>query len=230
MATKLPLPGCKSLAKSWQKFVHIMRWGRVSCELERHPVQKIVVQFEPDIWKQLDKEQQDELTALCTDGAPSCTMRLKTAEGKEVSRSGPLFQLQVVVQNAPGRGAQQELRNVCFSEGVALLEKQLPRESRVVENSRFLACSRRYVKFQDIDGHADQLLASLSEAPQPVHANKAVKASSFCWQGRGTVDAAPEAAAIRDVRGLSLPDAPGAFKWCNPRKTTQNTNEPHNNS
>ena len=122
MAQRLPVTGSRTLGKNWMKFLHIMRLGKVVREVERSPVQQLEVMFEPDLWKKLDSPQAREaLTKVCTDGAPSCTMRLKTPEGKDVQRSGPLFQLTTTVL-APGKGQMSESRHVCFSEGVALLD------------------------------------------------------------------------------------------------------------
>jgi len=169
MPAGMPVSG-KMLAKGWLKFQHILRFGKVVREVERAPVQQIEVLFEPELWRKLETPQQRaDLTSVCTDGAPSCTMRLKTPEDKEVQKTGPLFQMQVVVQ-VPGKGHMHELRNVCFSEGLALLEKQLPRESQVVANTHFRAFNRRFIP---------------------------VKASAFRWQGRGTVAAQDEAPAVR---------------------------------
>lgn len=217
--TKLPLPGCKSLAKNWQKFFHIMRYGKVIKQVTYDPVQQIQLMFEPELAKLLDPSEQEQLAQVCTEGAPSCTMRLKMAgpAGKEETRSGPLFQLQVIVQ-VPGKGQVQDLRNMCFSEGVALLEKQL-KEGQVVENSRFLACSRRYIKLRDPEALAEEQLAANIAANQiMVEPVPAPKASSFRWQGRGSIVAAEPTAARRTPSspgdGNAKAQVPASFKWC----------------
>jgi hypothetical protein len=209
MAARLPASG-KTLAKGWLKFVHIMRLGKVVREVERAPVQQLEVMFEPDLWKKLETPQHRAfLTSVCTDGAPSCSMRLKTPDDKEVQKTGPYFQMQVVVQ-VPGKGQMQDSRYVCFAEGLALLEKQLPRESQVVENSGFRAISRRFVKFRDMDALEEARAVAVAKQMVMPDASKPVKATAFRWQGRGTVAAQDETPAVRQP----LDPTPAAFKWC----------------
>jgi hypothetical protein len=209
MPAGMPVSG-KMLAKGWLKFQHILRFGKVVREVERAPVQQIEVLFEPELWRKLETPQQRaDLTSVCTDGAPSCTMRLKTPEDKEVQKTGPLFQMQVVVQ-VPGKGHMHELRNVCFSEGLALLEKQLPRESQVVANTHFRAFNRRFIKFRDMDALEEARAVAEAKQMATPDISKPVKASAFRWQGRGTVAAQDEAPAVRQP----LDPTPAAFKWC----------------
>lgn len=236
MTTKLSLQGSRSLSKNWLKVTHIMRMGRVVKSDTSESVQQIHLQFEPEIAKNFaqNEEQLKNLAQVCTDGWPSCTMRHKTAYGREETRSGPLFQLQVVVQ-IPNKNPVQETRNCCFdvAQRVALLEKQLPRDGRVMANTRFVAVSRRHVKLRDMDALGDEPAAAPPGASQPV------KASSFRWMGRGsagactfsdtedmqsqaqtqpTADAtlnkaiSSDAAALQDVPA-SFQDVPASFKW-----------------
>ena len=214
MAQRLPVTGSRTLGKNWMKFLHIMRLGKVVREVERSPVQQLEVMFEPDLWKKLDSRQAREaLTKVCTDGAPSCTMRLKTPEGTDVQRIGPLFQLTTTVLAPGGKGQTSESRNVCFFEGVALLEKQLPRESQVIENGRFLAFTRRHnINFRDADAPAEARAEARIVALQQttLDASQHVKASAFRWQGRGALAASVETPAAPHP---SHP-TPAAFKWC----------------
>jgi hypothetical protein len=214
MAQRLPVTGSRTLGRDWMKFRHIMRLGKVVREVERSPVQQLEVMFEPDLWKKLDSRQAREaLTKVCTDGAPSCTMRLKTPEGTDVQRIGPLFQLTTTVLAPGGKGQTSESRNVCFFEGVALLEKQLPRESQVIENGRFLAFTRRHnINFRDADAPAEARAEARIVALQQttLDASQHVKASAFRWQGRGALAASVETPAAPHPPHPT----PAAFKWC----------------
>jgi len=218
MTTKLPLTGSKSLAKNWQKFCNIFRFGKVIKEVTREPVQQVSLLFEPELSKDLDAHGQEQVALICTEGAPSCTMRLRAgADGKDETRSGPLFQLQVVVQTQPGKQIQDS-RNVCFSQGLALLERQI-KEGRIVENSRFLACSKRYIKLRDVEALADEQLAAAAAKPAMEEPEKALKASAFRWQGRGSVVAAESTAFHETLSSLGdgnthVHAVPATFKWC----------------
>ena len=219
-SAKLPLQGTKSLGKVWQKFVHIMRWGKVVKEVSREPVQQISLAW---LWGggfsssdrdtlQLTDKEREQLSQVCTEGAPSCTMRLKNGE----ERSGPLFQLQVVVQ-VPGKGLQQDTRNICFSEGVALLEKPL-QHGRVHLNARFAACSRRCIKFRDVESLGDEAAGAAAAAPTATPAAP-LTASCFKWRGKQSAQAPMtqhESSCTRLSGGENAKiTIPSAFKWCN---------------
>jgi hypothetical protein len=152
MTTKLPVAGYKAMAKGWPKFGTMMRYGRVTKELAKDPVQQIGLVWSgtnADARQTVDPALQTELAQACMDGAPSCSFKVPEP------RSGSNFQLHVVVQ-AQGKPMQQEVRSVCVSTDnnggwVALLAQQLPRDAKLVENQRFLAYSRRTIKFKDPD-------------------------------------------------------------------------------
>ena len=195
MTTKLPVAGFKALGKGWCKFSNMMRYGRVTKELAHDPVQQIGLVWtgaSADARQTVDDSLLEELAQACTEGAPSCTMRVSKTE--EETRSGPLFNLQVWVQ-MPGKQPHQEARHVCVSkdrdgqitrqgESTALLEKHLPRESKLVENYRFMAHSKRILKLRDMEeaqGAADH------PGQQKIEEVAPRKAASFRWRGRDSV-------------------------------------------
>jgi hypothetical protein len=204
LATKLPLVGFRSLFKGWLKFAIIQRTGKVG-ELVSNAndhVQEMRLEFETDIWKHVDSEARMELMNICTDGAPSCTINFQSNGG---AQSGPMLQLQVVVQ-IPDKSQYTETRTICFSKGVALLEKPLPVGANVAPSSRFLACIRRYVRFRDVAALAAPATEHYDTTPLP-------KASSFRWRGRASVCEALEVTMPGSAPSAST-DVPATFKWC----------------
>lgn len=205
LATKLPLVGFRSLFKGWLKFSIIQRTGKVGelvSNANEH-VQEMRLEFETDIWKHVDSEARMELMNICTDGAPACTINFQSNGG---ARSGPMLQLQVVVQ-IPDKSQYTETRNICFSKGVALLDKQLPVGANVPPSSRFFACTRRHVRFRDV--------LALEAAPVSEHYDTTPlpKASSFRWRGRASVCEALEVTMPGSAPSAST-DVPATFKWC----------------
>ena len=221
MTTKLPVAGYKAMAKGWQKFGTMMRYGRVTKELVKDPVQQIGLVWSgtnPDARQTVEPALQSELAQACIDGAPSCSLK-----DRDETRSGPLFQLQVLVQAPGGKSVHQEVRNVCVStdkngDWVALLTQHLPRESKLVENQRFLVCCRRTIKFKDPDEATEGVEHAANGQSTAAAASTVapLRASSFRWSrggdgGAGALDASPSAAPTRPQQ--QIPSAI-AYGWC----------------
>ena len=224
-AARLPLPSSRSLARGWQKFYQIIRYGKVGTPSGTEPVQQVSL-----LWtaggidsRQLGAEEREAIGTICTEGAPTCSMRLKASDGVEDHRSGPLFQLTVVVQV---QGKQMlDKRHVCFSKGVALLEKPLPRDGKVAENSTFQCTTRRSVKFKEPNTAECESAAAATAQCADAQAVPQPKASWFCWRGRNAT--AVSVAAGQQQRSQVLPadecarlsvtacEVPEAFKWRN---------------